>query len=119
MKNLATLVAVIAFAGGTLTVAAAHAGDDRHTETVQFTNLNATDAKGAAALYGRVVQAARNVCSELDVNSSAIAAMRYSGCWHTAAKHALTTINLPALTAYAVARGTLPADSAIQIARRN
>ena len=119
MKNLTTLVAIAAFAGCILTASQAGASTDRHTETVRVADLTTADAKDPSVLYHRVVRAAHNVCSDLDVSGSLATTARYSWCWHVAAKNAVAKINLPTLTAYAAARGIVPADAAIQIARSN
>jgi hypothetical protein len=52
------------------------------------------------------------------VSGSPFAAMRFSGCWHSAVKNAVVMVKLPTLTAYAVSRGIVPA-AAIQIVDRN
>ena len=118
MKNLATLVANAAFAACILTAAQANASSERHSETVPFADLNTADAKDTAVLYRRVVLAAQSVCHDLEVSGSPFAAMRFSGCWHSAVRSAVVTVNLPQLTAYAVSRGVVTADAVIQIARR-
>jgi UrcA family protein len=119
MKNLTTLVAVATFAAGILTAAQANADTDGHAELVRFADLNPAHARDTAVLYNRVALAAHNVCSDLDVNASLASTMRFSRCWHAAIKNAVAKINLPTVTAYAVARGGAPADSTIQIARGN
>jgi UrcA family protein len=118
MKNLTTLVAIATLATCILTAAQASASTDR-SETVRFADLNTADAKGTAILYERVALAAQSVCQPLNVSGSLSATMRYSACWHLALKNAVVTVNLPTLTAYAVGRGIVPANTAIQIARRN
>ncbi len=118
MKNLTTLVAIATLAACALTAAQANAGTGR-TETVRFADLNTADSKGTTVLYERVVLAAQNVCAQLHVSGSLSATMRYAACWHLAVKNAVVTVNLPTLTAYAVGRGIVPADAAIQIAGRN
>ena len=118
MKNLTTLVAIATLA--TCILSAAQASPSAGlSETVRFTDLNTADSKGVAILYERVALAAQSVCQQLQVSGSLSATMRFSACWHTAVKNAVVTVNLPTLTAYAVGRGTVSADAAIQIARRN
>jgi UrcA family protein len=119
MKNLTTLVAIATFAAGILTAAQANADSERYTQTVRFADLNTTNAGDTTLLYHRVVLAAHGVCSDLDVTASVAATMRFARCWQSAVKNAVAKINLPTLTAYAAARGLVPADAAIQIARSN
>jgi UrcA family protein len=119
MKNLTTLVASAAFAACILTAAPAHAGTDPQSETVRFADLNTTDARGTAVLFQRVVLAAHSVCRDLEAGGSLPAIMRFSKCWHSAVRNAVTTVNLPTLTQYAVANGIVPADAVMRIADRN
>lgn len=118
MKNLTTLVAIATLATCVFSAAQASPSIGR-SETVRFADLNTADSKGVAVLYERVAQAAQSVCQQLHVSGSLSATMRFSACWHAAVKNAVVTVNLPTLTAYAVGRRVVPADAAIQIARRN
>jgi UrcA family protein len=119
MKNLTTLVAIAALATCILSAAQANAANAPRSETVRFADLNTADAKDTVVLYQRVVLAAHSACRDLEVSGWLSASMKFSNCWHQAVKNAVQTVNLPALTEYAAARGFVSAGAAIQIARSN
>jgi UrcA family protein len=99
MNRLTTL---IVFGSLTLTqqLALAGAPQDPPTMTVRYADLDLTKPAGAKALYVRVTQAARDVCSPLDGRDVARAS-RYKACVQKSTSDAVTKIDRPQLTAYA------------------
>jgi UrcA family protein len=117
MKNLTTLVAVATVATSIFTLARADTTSDPRSETVQFADLDTSSVPGAAVLYQRIKHAAENVCRDREPGRSLALMPLYHNCVHVALGNAVAEINRPAVTAYAAARGVLPADATIQIAR--
>jgi UrcA family protein len=72
-------------------------------QVVRFGDLNLRDSRGVAAVYGRLVWAARHVCAGAD---SADHWVRESAkpCITEAVSRAIDSIDAPALTAYARAQ---------------
>jgi len=117
MKNLTTLVAVATFAMPIFTVARADTTSDPRSEKVQFADLDTSNARGAAVLYQRIKHAAERVCRDLEPGRSLALMPLYDNCVHVALSNAVAEVNRPAVTAYAAARGVLPGDATIKIAR--
>jgi UrcA family protein len=93
------LVAYGGFAG----VAAAEIDAAPPQQVVRFGDLNLRDSRGVAAVYGRLVWAARHVCAGED---SADHWVRQSAkpCIIQAVSRAIDSIGAPALTVYARAQ---------------
>ena len=117
MKNLTTLVAVATFATSIFTIARADTTSDPRSETVQFADLDTSNVPGAAVLYQRIKHAAENVCRDRAPGRVLALQRLYANCVHVALTNAVAEINRPAVTAYAAARGVLPRDATITIAR--
>jgi UrcA family protein len=121
MKNLTALTTLIAIAGFTasiLAAAPANAGPESRSEIVRFSDLNVTDARASAVLYGRMETAAKSVCSGVDAGGSLGARGQYFKCVHLVLSDAIVRVNLPTLNAYAAARADVAAP-AIKVARGN
>ena len=73
----------------------AHAGDDAHSETVKFADLNLSSQAGVEALYGRIHSAAWRVCQQ---PGGEVAAAR--SCMKKAESDAIGKVNVPLLTAF-------------------
>jgi UrcA family protein len=113
MKNLTTLIAVAGFTA--LLCANAQAGiqSEVPTETVRYATPDVDNAAGVAALYHRIDAAAGRVCGERLAPGSLAASQPWRRCVQGAMRDALAKINLPAVTAYAAARGVGGYDSTI------
>jgi UrcA family protein len=84
---------------------------------VQFADLNTSNAPGAAVLYRRIKRAAESVCSGIEAGHELALHMLYAKCVHTALSKAVADVNSPAVSAYAAARGVVPAERTTTIAR--
>lgn len=97
LRGFLATAALAAIATGLAT--AAKAGDflDVRSVTVQYGDLNLSNAKGAETLYGRIVAAAHVVCDrgEFDLASRATA----RACLSNAIADAVTKIGHPELIA--------------------
>jgi UrcA family protein len=119
MKSLTTLAAIAAC--GLCTSVWADTILEPRSVTVHFEDLDINSAPGAAALYKRIRSAAAFVCNDLGTSRSLVYLGRYKTCVHGAVSGAVGRINRPAVTEYAVAQGTVPADLPIRgkFARNN
>jgi UrcA family protein len=104
-KTRSTLCVLYAAAIGLLSVHSADAAPQRAPDgvaarSVSFADLNIDRPEGVAALYGRIRQAADSVCAVFQ--SRELKAMSASReCVHAAVSRAVSSVQLPALTAYA------------------
>jgi UrcA family protein len=114
MKNFILVsVAVTASAIASLALA-----DAPQTTVVKYNDLNVTQTEGAAILYARLVSAAHQVCSQFEpTDRGAQSHMRalYASCVSKAINDAVTTVDRPALTEYAMAKN---GRGAIELASR-
>jgi UrcA family protein len=88
--STAMLLSCVCVAPGAL------ANEQVRSETVNFRDLNVGTPDGAQVLFGRIHTAAKRVCSETDPVRQ-IGAM---DCAKKAEADAITSLNLPQLTAY-------------------
>jgi len=119
MKNLTTFIAVASFALSICTIARADSVSDLRSETVKYADLNTANVEGAAVLYQRLRNAAKTVCRDLEPGRSLGLMRPYADCVHSALSNAITSVDRPAVTAYAAARGIGMESTAIKIARSN
>jgi UrcA family protein len=63
--------------------------------TVKFSDLNVSTPQGAAALYGRIERAAREVCRPLEERN--FRSKAYDSCLHQAIADAVAKVGQPAL----------------------
>jgi UrcA family protein len=120
MKNLTTMIAVASFALSIGTIARADSTNELRSQTVKYADLNTTSVQGAAVLYHRLMNAAKSVCRDLEPGRSLGLMGPYDSCVHKALSNAVADIDRPAVSAYAAARGVVPAESnPIKIARSN
>ena len=117
MKTFATLTA-LALATAIVPVAQADTTYDARSETVQYADLKAASAPGAATLFKRMNHAAQRVCGALQPRSLSLVE-KYESCVHRALGDAIASINEPAVSAYAEARGVLPEVATLKIVRAN
>jgi UrcA family protein len=87
------------------TNARADMGSEPRSVAVYFGDLDTARPQGAAALYGRIEAAARDVCRDLEPNRQLALRQPYKQCIHSAIRNAIAAANLPALATYALARG--------------
>jgi UrcA family protein len=78
--------------------------------TVHFGDLNINSASGAERLYQRIARAAEDVCGDNSASQRLLMySSRYATCVRSAIGAAVARVNHPEVTAYAVARGIVPA----------
>jgi UrcA family protein len=119
MKTFALITTALALSGSMLSVAQAASPSDVPTAVVKFADLDTTRAEGKEALYRRLHQAARSVCSSLDPSGSvARLAPLYKACIDQAVSGAVAKINRPDFADYVAARTAKPARAGIQLAAR-
>jgi UrcA family protein len=98
LRGLIATAIVSAFASSFAVVCAAADSSRTVSETVKFGDLNVSNPQGAAALYGRIAAAARNVCGSYDgLNLGSRASV--SACVHKAIADAVTKVGRPELFA--------------------
>jgi|KBSMisStandDraft_5_1062788.scaffolds.fasta_scaffold38561_3 UrcA family protein len=121
MKNLYTLFALTALAGGAL-AATGHSTTTRADSSlappslkVFYGDLDINNVHGAAALYQRISFAAESVCRDMGRSHELAVMSRYSSCLHSAISNAVQQVNRPAVTEYAASRGVVPADTPIKM----
>jgi UrcA family protein len=121
MKNLHTLLALTAVAGGAL-AAAGLSTSARADSTlappslkVFYGDLDINNVHGAAALYQRISFAAESVCLDMGRSRQLAMMSRYSTCVRSAIGNAVQQVNRPAVTEYAASRGVIPADTPIKM----
>jgi UrcA family protein len=121
MKNLHTLLALTAVAGGAL-AAAGLSTSARADSTlappslkVFYGDLDINNVHGAAVLYQRISFAAESVCRDMGRSRELAMMSRYSSCLHSAIGNAVQQVNRPAVTEYAASRGVIPADPPIKM----
>ena len=121
MKNLTTLAVTVIAAWGVCASVWADTILEPRSVTVHFEDLDINSAPGAVTLYNRIRSAAAFVCNDLGTSRSLVYLGRYKTCVHGAVSVAVARINRPAVTEYAAARGTVPADMPIKgkFARNN
>jgi UrcA family protein len=96
---IATAIAC-AIASSFATVCAAADSNDFPSVVVKFGDLNVSNSRGAAALYGRIKAAARDVCKAYDVSSGRFQRASTSDpCVRKAIEEAVTKVGQPALFA--------------------
>jgi UrcA family protein len=101
----ATLAAAVLGATSLATVCTAAEPVDALQMTVKYADLNVSNPAGAAALYARIEQAARQVCAPLDARDPGSKA-RLGACVHKAIEEAVAKVGQPALfDAYNVHNG--------------
>jgi len=113
MKNPTASFSVAAIA--VLCASSAWAGDSSETRAVpvRFADLDTASAAGAEALYNRIENAAQSVCHEIRPGRNVGLIAPYAHCVREAIAGAISRVDLPAVSAYARARGVLPAGNVV------
>jgi UrcA family protein len=114
MKNFFTVVSIIVLGFATANVANADPQAPK-TLTVQFGDLNLDNAQGVAALFKRIKNAARNVCSEFEGRTLTHKRL-YADCVDTALSTAIARVDRPALSRYVVDRSAKPRNTLVPVA---
>jgi UrcA family protein len=95
VRGLLVTAILGAISAGFATVAAAGSLPEARSETVQYADLNLSNPQGAAALYRRIVAAARNVCDRGGFDLASQQAIR--ACIDEAVADAVTKVGHPEL----------------------
>jgi len=104
-----------ALIGSLSSIAGAAEGTDSPQKAIQYTDLSASSAQGAATLYNRIRMASEEVCSPLS-HGDLPSKMNAEACMHKAIADAVSQVNQPALTAVYNDRngGSLPMIAAVK-----
>ncbi len=104
MTKLPVLAAFAAIAAAPIAATHAEGSAVPRSETVHYGDLDLNNQEGAVTLYRRLHNAAADVCSDpaADKYSSV---PHYQRCVAHAVGDAVASVDQPALTTYAVARG--------------
>jgi len=103
MKSAIQLVILAACLSPLSAVAAAASDQAVPARTVHFADLDLTNAEGAGVLYGRIREAARDVCAPAD--SSNLQQLAFSQhCTQAAIGRAVNEVNAPLLSSYYLSR---------------
>ena len=113
MKNLFPIATIIAF--GFATISVANADSPPETLTVQFGDLNLNNAQGVDALYKRIKNAAKSVCSHFEGRTLKEKRL-YSDCVETALSTAIARVDRPVLSRYLVERSAKPSNASVPVA---
>ena len=114
MKNFFTVASIIVLGFATANVANADSQAPK-TLTVQFGDLNLDNAQGVDALFKRIKNAARNVCSEFEGRTLSNKRL-HADCVDTALSTAIARVDRPALSRYVVDRSTKPRNTSVPVA---
>ena len=112
-----TWLAMLAIAScslGASQASVARDSNDVRSEKVSYADLNLSTPAGAAALYGRIEGAARNVCGPDNILGRHF---EWKGCCKSAIAAAVTKVNSPMLTAILDSKNVGPKLVALQSPR--
>jgi UrcA family protein len=98
MKSAIHVVILAACLGSLSTIAAA-ANDEAPQRIVRFGDLDLANAEGAGALYGRIKDAAKEVCAPENASNLQQRAFAYR-CTEKAIARAVEEVNVPLLNSY-------------------
>ena len=114
MKNFFTVASIIVLGFATTNVANADP-ESPQTLTVQFGDLDLDKAQGVDALFKRIKNAARDVCSDFEGRTLSKKQL-YSECVDTALSTAITRVDRPKLSQYLVERSATPRKVSVSVA---
>jgi len=103
MKSAIQLVILAACLSPLSAVAAAASDQAVPARTVHFADLDLTNAEGAGALYGRIREAAKQVCEPGDPSNLHQLAFSQR-CTEAAIGRAINDVNAPLLSSYYLSR---------------
>ncbi len=104
MTKLPVLAAFAAIAAAPIAATQAEGNDVPRSETVRYGDLDLNNQQGAVTLYRRLHNAAADVCSD-PAEDKYSSVPHYQHCVEQAIGEAVASVDQPALTAYAEARG--------------
>jgi UrcA family protein len=119
IRRLIVTAIVCAFTSSLAVVCAAADNTETVSVVVAFGDLNLSNPQGAAALYGRIVAAAHNVCGSSysdDVFHLGLRS-RVNACVHKAITDAVTKVGQPQLFAVYNAKNRQPLPITVDIAQ--
>jgi UrcA family protein len=114
MKNFFTVASIIVLGFVTANVANADPQAPQ-TLTVQFGDLNLNNAQGVDALFKRIKNAAKSVCSEFEGRTLSKKQL-YAECVDTALSTAIARVDRPALSRYVVDGSAKPRNTSVPVA---
>ena len=114
MKNLFTVASIIVFGFAAANVANADPQVPQ-TLTVQFGDLDLSKPKGVDALFKRIKNAARDVCSEFEGRTLSKKRL-HAECVDTALSTAVTRVDRPLLSQYLADRSATPRKVSVPLA---
>ena len=97
LRGILATAVLSAFACSPATVCLAAEPMDPPQMTVKYADLNVSKNEGAATLYARIQQAARQICPVLDVRN--LSSESHGACVHRAIADAVAKVDEPALYA--------------------
>jgi UrcA family protein len=114
MKSFFTLASIIVLGFATANVANADPQSPQSL-TVHFGDLNLNNAQGVDALFKRIKNAAKDVCSEFEGRTLSKKWL-YAECVDTAISTAITRVDRPKLSQYLAERSAKPRDESVPVA---
>jgi len=114
MKRLFTVATIIVLGFAATNVANADPQSPQSL-TVQFGDLNLNNAQGADALFKRIKNAARDVCSNFEGRTLSKKQL-HAECVATALSTAIARVDRPMLSRYLVERAAMPRAVSVPVA---
>lgn len=114
MKNFFTFASVIVLGFATMNVASADP-EAPQTLTVQFGDLDLNKPQGVDALFKRIKNAARDVCSEFEGRTLSKKRL-HSDCIEAALSTAVMRVDRPMLSQYLVEHSAVPRKGSVSLA---
>jgi UrcA family protein len=121
MKSITLITTAIVLTGSILAAAQAAPPSDVPTAVIKFQDLDIAGPAGKEKLYGRLVRAARAVCSPLDPNGSVVKPafpQQYETCIDQAVSGAVARFNRQEFSDYVTARQSNGANASLRLAGR-
>jgi UrcA family protein len=115
-RGLIATATFCALASSLVTLGAAADTRDLPQVIVKFGDLNLSNPRAAAKLYGRIDTAAREVCEPLIISGNLASQVRADACVHKAIVDAVTHVNQPALSAVLASKYPTPRPVALAAA---
>jgi UrcA family protein len=119
LRGLIAMAIVSTFASSFAAVCAAADRIETVSAVVKYGDLNISNPEGAAALYRRIVAAARNLCGPYDVDTrDLVAGARMERCAHKAIADAVTKVGQSELFAVYNAKNREPLPITVAATQR-
>jgi UrcA family protein len=117
MKNSTALLALATLTTVLCANVQASTMSEVRSETVNYSDLDSTQSRDAAVLFGRIDAAAGRVCGAKYKAGSPFISSTWRQCVQFAIRGAVAKVNSPAVSSYAAAHDALQRDTLV--ARRN